>query len=74
MTNSRLRLAKAAGIVFVIGWLPLLIYIPFDAARGGGGNPIGLGLLMVAATFVAIGLLIAQAAVSMARYLRRDPI
>jgi hypothetical protein len=29
---------------------------------------------MVAATFVAIGLLIAQAAVSVARYLRRDPI
>ena len=50
-------LAKAAAVVLAVGWAPLLLYIPFDALRGGGGNPIGLGLLMVASTLLALVLL-----------------
>ncbi len=42
---------KAALIVFVAGWLPLLAYTLFGPADG---NPIGLGLLAWATTALAI--------------------
>lgn len=55
------HLVRAAALTVFIGWLPLLLYIPFDALRGGGGNPIGLGLLMVASTLIAMALLVLAA-------------
>jgi hypothetical protein len=58
MAARRSRLTNAALIVLAIGWLPLLLYIPYDALRGGGGNPIGLGLLMVLSTFVGGAMLV----------------
>ena len=71
MNWSRLPFAKSAGLVLLVGWLPLLIHIPFDFFRGGGGNPIGLGLLMAASTFIAAILLVAQGVVSLVRWRRR---
>ena len=35
----------------------MLVYLVFDTLRGGGGNPIGLGLLAMVGTMVAIVLL-----------------
>ena len=60
MRTRGLSLGKAIAVVMLVGWTPLLLYIPFDALRGGGGNPIGLGLLMVASTLLA-GLLLGVA-------------
>jgi hypothetical protein len=60
MEQKRLGLTKLAGIVLATGWLPLLAYCIFDALRGGGGNPIGLGLLMLVCTTIAILLMIGQ--------------
>jgi len=50
-------LARIAGFTLLVGWAPLLLYLPYDALRGGGGNPIGLGLLMMASTVLAGGIL-----------------
>jgi hypothetical protein len=51
--RRRSPLVRAAGWTLLAGWAPLLLYVVFDALRGGGGNPIGLGLLMIASTLVA---------------------
>ena len=59
------RLARATGIVLIAAWLPLILYIPFDFLRGGGGNPIGLGLLAFAGTAVCGLLLAAQVLIRM---------
>ena len=56
MAPQRFNFGKAAGVVLAIGWVPLIVYIVIDAVSGGGGNPIGLGLLGVLSTFLAIGL------------------
>jgi len=53
----RLGLVQLAGVALAIGWSPLLVYLVFDTLRGGGGNPIGLGLLAMVGTMVAIVLL-----------------
>lgn len=45
------RSTKAAGIVLVLGWLPLLLMIFFGDANA---NPIGLGLLAWLATVIAL--------------------
>ena len=55
-----MTLLRTAGIALAVGWLPLLLYIPYDFLRGGGGNPIGLGLLTIAGTAVAAVLLAAH--------------
>jgi hypothetical protein len=48
--GSGLRIIKASAAFGVAGVLPLLLYIAFGPADG---NPIGLGLLAVAAVPVA---------------------
>ena len=49
------RLLRVAALIFVVGWAPLLLYIAWEQLSGArGGNPIGLGLLMMAATPVAL--------------------
>jgi hypothetical protein len=44
------RATKAALWVFGLGWLPLLLYIPFAEPDA---NPVGLGLLAWFATMAA---------------------
>jgi hypothetical protein len=52
LAARRLRLAP---LVLAIGWGPLLAYVGWEHATGAtGGNPIGLGLLMLAATPIAL--------------------
>jgi hypothetical protein len=52
LAARRLRLAP---LVLAIGWGPLLSYLGWEHATGAsGGNPIGLGLLMLAATPIAM--------------------
>jgi|GEM_PF-5832893 len=63
--RKRLGLAQLAGIALAIGWLPLLVYLVFDTLRGGGGNPIGLGLLAMVSTLVAILLLVGRGVVTL---------
>lgn len=60
MKVHRSRIAKSALAVLVLSWLPLVLYIPFDFLRGGGGNPIGLGLLTIAGTFVSVLLAVTE--------------
>lgn len=60
MTEQRFDFIKAAGIVLAIGWVPLIVYIVFDAMSGGGGNPIGLGLWAAVCSLLACGLFIAE--------------
>lgn len=63
MSQQTPRLARATGIVLIGSWLPLILYIPFDFLRGGGGNPIGLGLLAMAGTVLCGLLLVVQVVV-----------
>lgn len=54
------RWLRAGLLVALAGWAPLLLYVAWEHATGAtGGNPIGLGLLMVASTPVALGLVFA---------------
>ncbi len=45
------RATKAAGVILVLGWLPLLMMIFIGDANA---NPIGLGLLAWLATLIAL--------------------
>lgn len=58
---------RAAAGLLLLGWGPLLVYLPFDAARGGGGNALGLGLWLMLATGLAAGLLAIQGVRSLLR-------
>ena len=67
------RFLRLAPLVLAIGWAPLLLYVAWEWASGGhGGNPIGLGLLMVAATGVAVILAGVGCAQGLVRYLREE--
>jgi hypothetical protein len=66
----RLRLAP---LVLAIGWGPLLLYLAWEHATGAtGGNPIGLGLLMLAATPIALILAGVGLMEGLLRYLRGE--
>lgn len=55
----RATLLRAAAVVLAVGWTPLLLYVLWEKLSGQtGGNPIGLGLLMVAATLLGVLLLV----------------
>jgi hypothetical protein len=71
MNWGQLPLAKVAALALAIGWLPLLLYLPYDWLRGGGGNPVGFGLLLVASTALAAALLGAQILLSLVQRFRR---
>ena len=45
------RATWAAGIVLVLGWLPLIVV---GTLGGPGANPVGLGLLAMLSTPVAL--------------------
>lgn len=45
------RFTKAAGLILLCGWAPLLLMLPF---LGPDANPIGLGLLAWFSTPVAL--------------------
>lgn len=53
------RWTRAGAVVWLVGWAPLLLYVLVDWMTGGRGNPIGLGLLMVCSTPIALGLVVA---------------
>jgi hypothetical protein len=61
-----MRLATAALIVLAASWLPLIVVGLADPAA----NPIGLGLLALAGTVVAAGLLAVAALLGLWRLLR----
>lgn len=58
------RASKAAAVVFVLGWLPLLLVIGFGEPDA---NPIGLGLLAWLSTIAALLL----AGIGVARGIKR---
>jgi hypothetical protein len=62
------RATKAAVWVFALGWLPLLLYLPFAEPDA---NPIGLGLLAWFATLVALPLVLAGIARGYLRWRNR---
>jgi hypothetical protein len=67
------RLLRLAPLVLAIGWGPLLLYIAWEQVTGAtGGNPIGLGLLMLATTPVALILAGVGFMEGLLRYLRGE--
>lgn len=49
---------RAGGILLAIGWTPLLAYVLWETLSGQrGGNPVGLGLLLLFSTPPAVLLL-----------------
>jgi hypothetical protein len=70
MPHRSWSLLKVAGLIFAISWLPILLYIPYDALRGGGGNPIGLGLLMVFGSFAGSILVLLDFGIRLLRRVR----
>jgi hypothetical protein len=71
MAWNRHSLFRLGGIILAVAWLPLLLYIPYDAVRGGGGNPIGLGLLMLGGTLVGGAVMLLGVALCLVQRLRR---
>jgi hypothetical protein len=65
------RALRLAPKVLALGWLPLLLYVGWEWATGSrGGNPIGLGLLLVAATLAAVLLAAVGSLQGLVRFLR----
>lgn len=66
------RTFRAGLTVLVIGWLPLLLYVAWAWVTGEDGNPIGLGLLMVFSTPVALVLVLVGLVQGVLRHTRRS--
>ena len=49
--HAGLKIAALALAVGTVSWIPLLLYIPLGPADG---NPIGLGLLAMVGTLLAV--------------------
>ncbi len=56
-----MRIMRAGAIVAGLAWLPLLLYGVFGPAKG---NPIGLGLLAMLGTAIAVATVLIGAAFS----------
>ncbi len=49
--HAGLKLAGVGLAIGMLSWFPLLLYVPFGPPDG---NPVGLGLLAMAGTLIAV--------------------